>query len=366
MNNTNNTPSNSGRVAVIFAAIDTYVEKHMISPTETKGVSDRYKWGDNDKYPGYLLDLYDNVATLHSVIDGSVDYIAGDDVLFGGERDKVLNRWGETAPEIVRQLARNLKLFGGFAIEVIRANDGGIAELYSIDLQYLRTNKDNTVFWYSEKWDKGGRDAEEIPAFMPAADTTARSILWVKMDQMRIYPTPPFAAALKACEIERCIDDFHLNNLDNGFTSPAIISFNNGIPEDEEKDEIIKGITEKYTGHENAGRPVVSFADSKENAVTIESLKTEDFGDRYGALAKRSQQAIFTAFRCSPIIFGIVAESSLIGAEQNYEDAFKLFNRTQIKPCQRKIADAFARIYGQPVLQITQFSIDGNTEAAVS
>lgn len=366
MNNTSNTTNERPRVAVTFAAIDTYVEKHMISPVETKGTGDRYKWGDLDKYPGYLLDLYDNVATLRSIIDGSVDFIAGDDVLFGGERDKVLNRWGETAPEIVRQLARNVNLFGGFAIEVIRSNEGGIAELYSIDLQYLRTNKENTVFWYSEKWDKGGRDAEEVPAFMPGAGTTPRSILFVKMDQMHIYPTPPYAAALKACEIERCIDDFHLNNLDNGFTSPAIISFNNGIPEDEEKNEITRGITEKYTGHQNAGRPVVSFADTKENAVTIESLKTEDFGDRYQALAKRSQQAIFTAFRCSPIIFGIVAESSLIGAEQNYEDAYKLYNRTQVRPRQRKIADAFARIYGAPVLQITPFSLDGASEAVVN
>ena len=58
-------------------------------------------------------------------------------------------------------------------------------------------------------------------------------------------------------------------------------------------------------------------------------------------------------------------ESSLIGAEQNYEDAFKLFNRTQVKPAQRAITDAFAKIYGEAVITIRPFTLEGNTETNV-
>lgn len=356
--NPNNGPR---RKAVTFAAIDSYVETHMIAPTE-KAVSngDRYRWGDGDRYPAYLLELYDNCATLRSVIDGSVDYIAGDDVLFQGQRDRVLNKWGETAAEIVRQLARNLKTFGGFAIEVIRAQDGTIAEIYNLDLQNLRTNKDNTVFWYSEKWGKSNPDAEEVDAFMPGAGTTVRSVLFFKMDQMRIYPAPPFAAAVKACEIERCIDDFHLNNLDNGFTGSVLVNIV-GEPEDQEKEEVERNFNEKFSGHQNAGRMAFSWNADKDSATTIETLKVEDFGDRYDALAKRSRQAIFTAFRANPNLFGIPTDSLGFSSEE-YESAFKLFNRTQVKPAQRKIADAFRRIFGEPVLEIIPFTLDGETE----
>lgn len=353
------------RGPVTFAAINSYVETHIVSPDE-KAVSngDRYRWGDRDLYPGYLLDLYDNCATLRSVIDGCVDYIAGDDVLFDGERDRVLNRFGETAMEIIRQLARNLKTFGGCAIEVIRAKDGSIAEIYSIDLQNIRTNKENTVFWYSEKWGKSNPDAEAVDAFMPGAGTTVRSIFFIKASTMHVYPSPPYAAAVKACEIERCIDDYHLNNLENGFTGSAIVNIV-GEPEDQDRDEVERNFNEKFSGHQNAGRLVFSWNHDKESATTIESLKVEDFGDRYEALAKRSRQAIFTAFRANPNLFGIPTDSLGFSSEE-YDSAFKLFNRTQIRPAQRLIADAFARIYGRPILQIVPFSLEGTAEASVS
>lgn len=377
MNNTteNNSPA---RLPVVFAAIDSYVETHIVAPTE-KAVSggDRYRWGDRDLYPGYLLELYDSVSTLRSVIDGCVDYIAGDDVTFDGSPTFSMNRYGETPQDIVRQVARNLKTYGGFALEVIRNPLGQVAEVECIDLRFLRTNKENTVFWYSEKWGKSNPDPVEMCAFMPdiaekwpkltdeQKNQHASSILFVKMDQTRVYPAPPYAAAIRACEIERNIDDYHLNNLENGFTSPAVISFNNGVPEQDEQSEITKNFSERFTGHQNAGRPIIAFAPNKENAVTIESLKVEDFGDRYQALAKRSRQEIFTAFRANPNLFGIPTDSLGFSSEE-YEAAFKLFNRTQIRPCQRKIADAFGRIYGGARLVIIPFSLAGEGEAAVN
>lgn len=377
-NMSNMTQDNPRRYAVSFAAVNTYVERNMISPRETAvGGGDRYRWGDKDGYPAYLLDLYDNVATLRSVIDGCVDYIAGDDVVFSGEKDVPLNKAGDTAAEIVRQAGRNAKLYGGFALEVVRNGAGGVAEIYCIDLKNLRTNKRNDVFWYSEKWGKSQPEPVEMPAFIPSLEEkwhglsdaernrSVSSILWVKIGDAGVYPAPPYAAAVKACEIERNIDDYHLNSLENQFSGLSMINFNNGIPEDEEMAEMEHDFREKYTGAANAGRPILNWNANKESAAEVIPLKTEDFGDRYEALAKRSRQAIFTAFRANPNLFGIPTDSLGFSSEE-YEAAFKLFNRTQIRPVQRKIADAFARIYGSAVLQIIPFSLDGDTETAVN
>ena len=376
MNNTLETEP--AKRLVSFAAIDTYVERNIISPRATLVTGDdRYRWGDRDLYPSYLAELYDTVTTLGAVIDGCTDFVAGDDVAFEGQKDRVLNSAGETAPEIVRQLAHNASVYGGFAIDVIRNKVGGIAEIYAVDLKYLRTNKDNSVFWYSEKWTKSRPEPEILPAFMPNLQAEwasltdgeknfhASSILWVKLRDGDVYPAPPYAAAVKACEIERCIDDYHLNNLDNGFAPSAIINFNNGVPEDDEKEEIEKTFSEKFGGHYNAGRLMFAFNPDKENAVTVEYPKVDDFGARYDALAKRSRQAIFTAFRANPNLFGIPTESLGFSSEE-YESAFKLFNRTQIRPIQRKISDAFAKVYGAAVLTIVPFTLDGAGEAAVS
>lgn len=71
------------------------------------------------------------------------------------------------------------------------------------------------------------------------------------------------------------------------------------------------------------------------------------------------------SFRANPNLFGIATESNGFNSEE-YESAFKLFNRTQVKPAQRLICDAYDKIYGIPgVMTIVPFSMDGETESNV-
>jgi hypothetical protein len=69
-------------------------------------------------------------------------------------------------------------------------------------------------------------------------------------------------------------------------------------------------------------------------------------------------QRIFTGFRANPNLFGIPTENLGFSSEE-YESAFRLFNRTHVRPIQKKIADAYDKIYGQKgVLTIVPFSMD--------
>ena len=245
--------------------------------------------------------------------------------------------------------------------------------MHYIDISFLRSNKENTVFYYSENWNKGGRkDVIVYPAFSPNLDWNAlsdeersrhaSSILYVKRSNKRTYPVPCYAAAVKACEIERCIDDFHLNAINNGFTGSYIINFNNGVPDDKIKEEIEDSFNEKFSGHENAGRIGFSWNPNKESVTTIEKVDVVDFGEKYKSLESNSRQKIFTAFRANPNLFGIPTESLGFSSEE-YESAFRLFNRTMIRPVQMMIADAYDKIYGQKgVLTIEPFSLDETTK----
>lgn len=365
------------RRVVTFAAIDPYIERNIIPPTERSySGQERVTWGPGDKYPGYIIDLYDTTPTLHSIIDGCVDFIAGDDCLFDGDPRTTLNPKGENARKIVRRLGLSRERLGGFAIEVIRAKDGKPLHVYALDASTIRSNKDNTLFWYSEKWGKAGAEAKMLPAFMPitpeqwaqmdekAREFHAVSIYYVKDDPLRVYPVPCFASAVKDAESERGIADYHLNSLDNGFAASAIINMNNGIPQEKDAEEIEKDLNEKFSGHSNAGRIMVSFNPSKDQQATITTLRTEDFGEKYAALSKHSRQQLFTAFRASPVLFGIPTDNNGFAAD-NYTDAFKLFNRTHVRPIQTEITDAFEAIFGFSVLTIVPFTLDGNGEANV-
>ena len=376
MSNTKqNKPS---RASFSFAAIDPYVDNKMILPVE-RFVSgkDLVEWGNRNSYPDYLLDLYNNVPTLRSIINGNIDFITGDDVSILPLTDNLpngqMNNRGDYIREQIKDIAKDYEIYGGFALQIIRNLIGMVAEVYYIDMRFLRTNKEGNVFYYCEDWSKSGKkDVIVYPAFMPnlkwdtlddeQRNRNASSILYVKNVHTQVYPAPLYAASIKACEIERLIDDFHINSLQNQFVSSAIINFNNGDPGDEMKKEIEDAINEKFAGAANGGRIMLSFNKNKESATDIVEFEVKDFGERYKALSEHSRQQIFTAFRANPNLFGIPTEGNGFANEQ-YAESFKLYNRTQIQPVQRLIADTYDKIYGtKGVLTIVPFSMGGETE----
>lgn len=374
---------NSVKKNVSFAAIDQSWEDNIVRPTEKVSSSkDIVEWGDGNSYPDYLLDLFNNVTTLRSIISGNIDFITGDNItiLPLGDRftNGIMNTRGDRINDIVRDLAKDYNLYGGFALQVIRDYTGEVAEIYYIDMRFLRSNKENNVFYYSEKWNKSGRkDVIVYPAFMQNLDWAsldeeqrdghASSILFVKNVHTQVYPAPIYAASIKACEIERNIDNYHLNAIENGFASSVIVNFNNGDPGDEIKEEIENEFNEKFAGHQNAGRILFCWNKDKVSATTITEMKTEDFGAKYEALSKHSRQQIFSSFRAIPLLFGLTSEVSTGFSTDEFEQSFKLYNRTQIRPAQRIIADAFDKIYGTTgVLTIKPFTINGETEQEVN
>ena len=378
-----NTEQNKpARARISFAAIDPYVDTNIILPVE-KFVSakDLMEWGTRNSYPDYLLDLYNNVPTLRAIINGNIDFIAGDDVsilpLTQHLPNGIMNNRGDHIREQIKDISKDYEIYGGFALQIIRNLIGEVAEVYYIDMRFLRTNKEGNVFYYCEDWSKSVRkDVIVYPAFMPnlnwdalddeARNRNASSILYVKNVHTQVYPAPLYAASIKACEIERLIDDFHLSDINNHFVSSAIINFNNGIPDDEVKEQIEREFTEKFCGASNGGRTAFSWNPNKESATDIVEFEVKDFGERYKTLSDHSRQQIFTAFRANPNLFGIPTEGNGFANEQ-YAESFKLYNRTQIRPVQRMIADAYDKIYGQPkVLTIVPFSMDGESEGKVN
>ena len=373
---------NSEKRHVSFAAIDQYVETNIVLPTEKVTNRDFVEWGKGNNYPGYLLDLYNNVTTLRSIINGNIDFITGDDVsiLPLGDRfaDGIMNTRGDLITDIVRDLAKDYNLYGGFALQIIRDHNGDVAEIYYIDMRFIRSNKENDVFYYNEHWEKGGRkDVIIYPKFLRNLDWTslsdeerdrhASSILFIKNVHTQVYPAPMYAASVLSCEIEKAISQYHWNSLNNNFCPDIIINFNNGDPGDEIKEEIVSDLEEKFSGYQNGKRFMVSFNKDRMSAVTIDAIKTDDFSERYKALEESCRRQIFAAFRAQPLLFGLTADVNTGFSTDEFEQTFKLYNRTQIRPAQRLIADAFDRIYGSKgVLTIKPFSLESDTEQEVN
>ena len=335
-------------VPMAFAAIDKVIVNSIPKLTQNEYRNREYiYYGDDNKYCEYLYGLYTDVSTLKTVVQGTASYVAGNDAVCNVPGFTVMNKKGDTLRNIIKWLDRDFNIYGGCAFQVIRNVKGEVAEIYYIDFRYLRSDKKNECFWYSEEFAKPyGRTTKAVvyPKFVAGGDAPA-SIVYIKNDFGATYPTPNYSGAIKACEIERHIDDLHLNSLENGFMGSYIISFLSGIPTDEQKAEIEKNVTEKFAGTQNSGRILLNFSDGADTAAKVEKLDITDFSEKYQAAAERARTTIYQAFRAQGQLFGDMSASTGFN-EIEFKTAWDLFNSTVVRDQQRLLCDEFDKVFG--------------------
>lgn len=363
------TNDNIEKAKIQLSALNPYLQDNKVENVEKEisGV-DFLAWGSDNRYSDYLFSLYTECATLQSIINGTVDFVCGNDIscnlpIF----EKKVNKNGETINDIIQRISTDYLIFGGFAIQVIRNANGEISELYWVDFTKIRSDKKNEVFFYSEDWCKSYGRVKYIkyPKFNPD-DSNPSSIFYYKGNKTRgTYPVPIYNAAISSCELEKKINQFHLSEINNNFLTSKIINFNSGVPDDDLKNEIERNLNEKFSGSENAGRILISFNNNKDSETTVTDLPQDDFGERYDSLAKRSTSQIFTAFRATPNLFGLPTETTGFN-QQEFAEAFKLYNRTAVKPIQKVIVDTFDKIFGvDGSITIEPFNLEYDSEQEV-
>lgn len=348
-----------------FRTCDTSVEVNTIDNRErTNGRNNYVEWGTDNIYPQYIHDLRKSVPTLGSIITGCTDYIAGDDVICTSPslyHGRFVNRSRQTPQQLLREIADSIAEIGGAALHVISTADHtGIAEVYCLPLRYLRCDEDCERFNYSEKWEeKFARKANNIiyPKWIRGID---EGIVLLKYNGMhQTYPAPVYEAAVVDAETERRVADYHLNAIANGFAGSYMINFNNGNTLSEtQKDEIERGVREKFAGNANAGRIGISFNQDVRNQTTFTKMDIDDWGTRYESLEKHARQQIYAAFRANPVLFGLPSENmGFNNSADEYEQSFRLFNRTFIRPIQNAIIDTLNDLYGGAYWTINPFTI---------
>ena len=360
------TNKNIEKAKIQLSALNPYLQDNKVENVEKEisGV-DFIAWGTDNQYPGYLFSLYEDCATLQTIINGTVDFVCGNDISCNLQIfEKTVNKNGDTILDIIQRISTDYLIFGGFALQVIRNAIGEITELYWVDFTKIRSDKKNEVFFYSEDWCKSyGRVKYIVYPKFNEVDSNPSSIFYYKGNKTRsTYPTPLYNAAITSCELEKKINEFHLNEISNNFLTSKIINFNSGVPDDDLKNEIERNLNEKFAGSENAGRILISFNANKDSETTVTDLPMDDFADRYEALHKRSREQIFTAFRATPNLFGLMTETTGFN-EQEFFEAFKLYNRTAVRPIQQIITKSFDKILGfEGFITIKPFNLEDDNK----
>jgi len=322
------------------------------------GVEAPYK----NRYPEYLLDLFNASAKHHAIVKGKVDYIVGNGIAIhsDGLNTEMVARLTqlvkspngkEDLDALLYKMTLDLEIFGGFALEIIgNQTRQKIAAIYHADFCKYRKAKDKDGYYYSEEWHKTNPSVDYIPAFDPQ-QVGGKSLLYVKSyhPQSQAYPLPGYLGCVPYIEIDKELANYHLNAILNNFQGGKLLSFFNGQPTQEEQAQIERKLKRKYTGTDNANSIVLNFADSKEQGVEILNLDGNDFDKRYDILNDTVQQEVFSGHRITdPQLFGINQEG-IFASRNQLRDAYELFQNTYVNGRQiflQEVLNGLAQIQG--------------------
>ena len=337
--------------------------------TEVRG-KDWVDYGTEDwanLYPQFLIDLYYNSSTQAAIINATAEMIAGEDIVIEDEEERDLEavvklkkffksaNGNETLQEVIKKISFDFKLQGAFALNIVWSTDRTqIAEIYHIGVDKIRAEKPNELgkvegYYVSADWsDTRMNKPYRVPAFNTNDRTSPNQILYTGLysPSMNAYHTPDYVAGNNWALVDQRVAEFHLNNINSGFSSSFLISFANGVPTAEERRQIEQSLTDKFTGADNAGKFILTFSDDKTRTPEITAITPSDLDKQYLALQELLVQNILTAHRItSPILMGIKSDSGLGNNADELNSAANFYNNTVVKPFQEHILKVLRKIF---------------------
>ena len=310
-------------------------------------------YGEDNLFPGRLIELYDSSAMHHTAIQAIQDGIFGEGILGIGE--EYINTKGETIDDIFEKIVLDYTLYQGYALNVIWNKERtGIAEIYHLPFNNVRSGKmdeetdEIDSYYYSTNWANLRKHPESrYRAFSPTenkGDDASQIFYYYNYTPGNdYYPLPAYVAALNDINLDAKVSRFHVNNISNGLAPSLWVSFKNGTPTPEQRREVYNEINNTFAGEENAGRFFLSFSDA-DTAPEITPITAAN-DSYYLTLEERISSRILTAHRISsPLLVGIKDAAGFSSNAEEIKVAYAHFEGTVIEPKRKKITTSFGYI----------------------
>ena len=335
-----------------FVNLSTYTSPEV---KEVNG-ADWIEYGADNNYFQFLIDRYNGSPTNNAAINGISQAIYGKG-LNATDSNRKPNEYAQMVSlfkkDVVRRACYDLKLMGQCAIQIIYNSDRSkIVQLEHMPIETLRAEKcdeDGNVpaYYYYNDWANIKKTDEplRIPAFGMSNEEI--EIYYIKPYKSGFYYYSPvdYQGGLQYAELEEEVSNYHLNNIMNGLSPSMLINFNNGTPNQQERQLIETRIAQKFSGTSNAGKFILAFNDNKESQAEITPVQLSDAHNQYQFLSEESTSKIMVAHRIvSPMLLGIKDGSGLGNNADEIKTASLLMDNTVIRPFQELLIDSFDNI----------------------
>jgi hypothetical protein len=351
---------------IVSLKLSEYVAKSDAEKVDRKGW---VNYGAQNDFPQYLRDLSHESPVHGSLVVAIGDMIAGKGIQseqYQVELDAL------DIDTLTYASAHDLKLFGGFFIEVIWSNDRTvISKLNALPFEECRiaVNQDDEEeigIFHSYDW-SNIRKKKNTPEFIPKYNYLTRTeeprqVYWCfTYTGSDVYPRPDYWSAINYIELDKQISIFHINQISNGLFPSTIINFYNGQATPEQKQQMMMDWENKMSGARNAGKVVMFFNERDQPKTEITPFPVNDADKQYQLMNDTAQQKIITAHRVTtPLLFGIREASGFGSNKDEMAVGLEIFNKQVIQPYQEKINQSITELLSNQMPGVS-FEIVPNT-----
>lgn len=256
----------------------TKLEKQIEGSAITKKSPNGWvNWGAKNNYPNLMLDLFNQSPTHRACINFGAQSILGNGVDFEAMKlngDEVVPNYAQSWDDLIKSLALDYMLYGSYAIQIILNNDGSTFSFWHMPLDKVRWSEYDedgqiTTYWICQDWTA---QSQYPPFTIDAFDMRDERIekgkpyLYVYRQYspaMTYYTQPHYQAGIKAIQSEIEYVNFDLKTTVNSFIPSGMLILNQ-VETDEERQSIIRNVTNLWQGSDNANSVMISFRSNVE------------------------------------------------------------------------------------------------------
>ena len=297
---------------------------------------------------------YADFSPIHAAcIRSKVDNCSGR----GFTKDYKING-KETINDVIKQIFWEFIVGGNVFLEIVWKNDRneGIAGFHIIPSKYMRAKKPEnnelrTDSWlYCHDWANFRKAGViEFKEFDPK-NYTDRQIVHIKAYQpgYLYYGVPDYLSSMLDIRLSHAISAFNLSNISNGASPSMWVHFPSEAPDSQnEQEDILRRLEERYRGSENAGRIIVSYGGEGSKPEITQITPTMATGG-YAEIFALVRENILAGHKIvDGSIIGLPNPTGFNSSAEQLMTTYKLFMSTSILPTQEFIIREL-----QPILRL--------------
>lgn len=340
-------------------------------------------YGSRNLYPFDLINLYNTSVTHKACCDFATNALCGEGIDWDAMQMKSQDLQNPSYymgwNEFIRALAFDMCLYNAFAFQVIKNKDNKSYSFFPQPIETIRleeADEDGVInnAYLCKDWSATGKfppvkipmfgfqDEKEIPMGVP------HLFYHKQYNPVNFYyGLPTYASALNAIQAEAQYQIFDLKNIVNGFTPVGCLTLPD-VETDEERQGIIKNVTQLFSGAENSNALMITFRSNIEDKGVefVPFTQKSQSADLYEKANERTINRIMAAWKIpSKALIGYPADNTGFSNSGEYmESAYALYNVNVANNNRREILDVINQLFKmngvdiQIVLKPLRYKID--------